>query len=245
MAESSKASRGRRESAAAGRHSASLALRVALGAFVVVFYNSWVLWPLNGDPQVLSGYLSELAAQDQPYQWVFRLTDVASACAFGAIAALGRRGWASWLGRWSAYLALALLLAAVGTVLDAIFNLPCAESRDAACASTFGVVRRLHEAASVLASVALIAIIGLVALAFAELDGCWSRRAVAVAAFAVLVAILLVSSAVLPFVVPGVQGPLQLVQVPLSSAWIAFLAWRLDAGPSRSKTPSDAGSESA
>ncbi|WP_233188400.1 DUF998 domain-containing protein [Actinomyces qiguomingii] len=201
-------------------------LRGVLAALVLVTYNSWLLWPLNGDSRVLSGYLSELAAQDQPYQWLFRLGDLAAAAVFAVIAVLGRRGWRRWIGGRAPHAAAALALVGVGTVLDTVFNLPCAESRDPVCAATPSLVRHLHEAASVLVSVALVALIALVALGLAERGG-WTARVRAVAGFAVVVAGLLVFSAAAPALAPGTQGPVQMVQVLACSAWIALLAWRL------------------
>lgn len=47
---------------------------------VLLIYNSWVLWrPLNGHPGVLDGYLSELAAPDQPHHLLFRAGDLLTA----------------------------------------------------------------------------------------------------------------------------------------------------------------------
>ncbi|MDO4900358.1 DUF998 domain-containing protein [Actinomyces sp.] len=202
-------------------------LRGVLAVLALVTYNSWLAWRLNGDPGVLSGYLSELAAQDQPYQWFFRLGDLAAAVVFAVIAALGRRGWSRWLGRRAPQVAAVLALVAVGTALDTLFNLPCAESRDPVCAETPSLVRHLHEAASVLVSVALVALIALVALGMAERDG-WTGRARAAVGFAVVIGALLIFSAAAPALAPGTQGWVQILQVLACSAWMALLAWRLE-----------------
>ncbi len=201
--------------------------RLVLALLTVVTYNSWLAWGLNGDPQALSGYLSELAAQDQPYQWFFRLGDLAAAVVFVVIATLGRHGWSRWLGGRAPHVAVALALVAVGTALDTLFNLPCAESRDPVCAGTPSVIRHLHEAASVLVSVALVAMIALVALGMFERDG-WTGRVWAVVGFAVVVGALLLFSAAAPALAPGTQGAVQIIQVVACSAWIALLAWRLE-----------------
>ncbi|MBE6483536.1 MAG: DUF998 domain-containing protein [Actinomycetaceae bacterium] len=205
--------------------------RYALAILAFVAYNSWVLWPLNGDPEAILGYLSELAAGDQPYHWLFRGCDLLAASIFAIIALLGWRGWAGWLGRRAPQVAVALLTVAVATVFDVTFNLPCAESRDAVCKATPFAVRHVHEAASVIVGLALVALIGLVAIAFAEQDGrrgraCW------VAAFGLLVAALLLASAILPAFLPLTQGPVQAVQVLLCSGWIAYLAVHLSEGRS-------------
>lgn len=198
-----------------------------LAVTALVTYNSWLAWRLNGDPEVLTGYLSELAAQDQPYQWFFRLGDTLAASTFAVIAALGRRGWVPWLGRRAPQAALALLLVALGTFLDVVFNLPCAESRDALCAATPSITRRLHEGASVLAAVGLVALIGLSALGLAERHGRWERSARLTAGLTALVGVLLLVSAVAPLVAPGTQGAIQAVQVVVCSGWIAVMAWHL------------------
>lgn len=205
--------------------------RCGLAVLVLVTYNSWLAWPLNGDVRVLTGYLSELAAQDQPYQWFFRLGDTLSAGVFAVVAVLGCRGWEPWLGRRAPQAALALLLVALGTLLDAVFNLPCAESRDALCAATPSITRRLHEGASVLVAVGLVAVIGLAALGMAERHGRWGRSARLTAGLTALVGVLLVASAVAPMVAPGSQGAIQAVQVVLCSGWIATMAWRLPGRP--------------
>mgnify|MGYP000857035120 CR=1 FL=1 len=200
--------------------------RWGLAVLAVVLYNSWVAWPLNGDPGVLLGYISELAAADQPFSWFFRTADYAAAAVYAAIAALGWRGWAGWLGRRSRHVAVALMVVAVGTALDATFNLPCAESRDAACAAAPSIQRHLHEVASVVVSSGQVATIGLVAWGRSVRRG-WTRAVKAVASLAVLVAGLLVTTAVAPYLWPGSQGPVQIVQIVLCSVWVGYLAWRL------------------
>ena len=198
-----------------------------LAVLTLVTYNSWLAWSLNGDPEVLTGYLSELAAQDQPFQWFFRLGDALAAGVFAVIAVLGRRGWEPWLGRRAPQAALALLVVALATLLDIVFNLPCAESRDATCAATITMTRRIHEGASVLVALGFVALIGLSALGMAERHGRWERSARLTAGLTALVSLLLITSAVAPTAAPGTQGVLQAVQVILCSGWIAVMAWRL------------------
>ncbi|MBE6482063.1 MAG: DUF998 domain-containing protein [Actinomyces ruminicola] len=201
--------------------------RAMLVLLAIVTYNSWLLWRLNGDPRALSGYLSELAAQDQPYQWLFRLGDLLAAAVFAVIAVLGRRGWGRWIGPRAAQVSAALLVVAVGTVADAVFNLPCAESRDAVCAAAPSLVRRVHEASSTVVSISMLVLIGLVALGWWERER-WSGRVRATAGLGVVVAALLFSSTVAPKLAPGTQGAVQIIQVVLCSAWIGLLAWRLE-----------------
>lgn len=198
-----------------------------LAGLVVVTYNSWVLWWLNDDPLVMHGYLSELAAQDQPYQWLFRLGDLLAAVGFLLTAWWGRRAWSHWLGPWARWVAAAVAVAGLGTALDVSCNLPCAESRDPVCAATPYLVRHLHELASVLVGAALVAAIALVAWALARRGG-WGWRPMGVAGLALLVSGLMVGSVLLPLVLPASRGPVQALQVLLCSAWVALLALRLE-----------------
>lgn len=201
--------------------------RWVLALSAVVLYNTWLAWPLNGSPDALLGYVSELAAADQPFAWFFRAADIAAAAVFAIIALTGRRGWEAWLGQpWSRRLAVALAGVALGTALDVIFKLPCAESRDAACAATPSLQRHFHEAASVITSTAQVAMIAFVALALAARSG-WTRLARQVAWLAGVVSALLLSSVAAPYVLRGAQGPIQIIQILLCSLWIAYLAWHL------------------
>ena len=201
-----------------------------LGAAAVVSYNTWLAGPfLTGDAGVLSGYLSELAAADQPYQWFFRLGDLLAAAVFATIAVLGRTGWSYWLGQWSSRVSAALLAAAGATALDAVVNLPCAESRNAACAAVPSLSRRIHEISSVSVGIALLAVIGLVAAALVQQDG-WSPAARSCAGLALAVGALMAASAVAPWAAPGTQGATQAVQVLACSIWVGMLAWRLPSG---------------
>lgn len=200
--------------------------RWVLMILAVVLYNSWLAWPLNGSPDALLAYISELAAADQPFSWFFRAADAAAATVYGVIAFLGWHGWTRWLGRrHSRHVSLALLTVAAGTMLDVSFNLPCAESRDLACAAMPSIKRHLHEVASVIVSAGQVACIALVAWARARRG--WTRAVRAMTGLAAVVAVLLVASAAMPLVLPGAQGPVQIVQILLCSGWIGYLAWQL------------------
>ncbi|MDO4243396.1 MAG: phosphatidylglycerol lysyltransferase domain-containing protein [Actinomyces sp.] len=119
-----------------------------------------------------------------------------------------------------------LLAVGVGTALDVVFNLPCAESRDPLCAATPSLTRHPHEACSVPVSVSLVATIGLSAVGLASRGG-WRGPARLTAGLAVVVAVLMAATVVLPSWAPGTQGPVQAIQVVLCSGWIALLAWRI------------------
>ena len=161
--------------------------RWVLMILAVVLYNSWLAWPLNGSPDALLAYISELAAADQPFSWFFRAADAAAATVYGVIAFLGWHGWTRWLGRrHSRHVSLALLTVAAGTMLDVSFNLPCAESRDVACAAMPSIKRHLHEVASVIVSAGQVACIALVAWTRARRG--WTRAVRAMTGLAAVVA---------------------------------------------------------
>lgn len=53
---------------------------------VLVTYNSWMWWrPLNGNASILNGFLSELAASNQPNALFFRLGDAVTAVIVGVV----------------------------------------------------------------------------------------------------------------------------------------------------------------
>ncbi len=205
-------------------------IRWVLAILAVVLYNGWLAWPLNGSPDALAGYVSELAAADQPFSWFFRSTDLAAALVYAVIAALGWRGWRRWLGRGSRHVATAVLAVSFGTILDVVFNLPCARSRDEACAAGAQLQVHLHEVTSTIVGIGQLAVIVLVAWALAARQG-WKREARAVAVLAVVVASLMVAVVVAPYVWPGMQGVVQIVQIVICSLWLGYLALRLS--PSR------------
>lgn len=205
-------------------------IRWVLAILAVVLYNGWLAWPLNGSPDALTGYVSELAAADQPFSWFFRGADLAAAVVFAVIGMLGWRGWRRWLGRGARRVATAVLTVSLGTVLDVIFNLPCSQSRDAACAAASRQQVHLHEVASTLVGVGQLAVIVLVVWVLVVREG-WTRRVWVIAVLAVVVAALMLAVVAAPYVWPGMQGVVQIVQIVLCSLWLGYLALRLS--PSR------------
>lgn len=210
-------------------HSRLRALAPALAISVLLTYNTWLAWPINGNPRILTRYLSELAASDQPYFWFFRTGDLISALLFAVIAWIGRRAWRPWLGPWAPRLAAALAVVAAATALDCVVALPCAESHDAVCKATPSLVRDLHAVTSSTVGLAFVASFILVLAALLGRGG-WSRAALVVTVAGTVSGLLMLVSAVAPWVSPGTQGAAQAIQVLICSAWVAWLAWRLDDG---------------
>ncbi|MEV8021130.1 DUF998 domain-containing protein [Streptomyces sp. NPDC086554] len=120
---------------------APVALLLALGA---VAYSAWLLEiPLDTGLSPVSSYVSELAAQDQPYGTLLRTTDLIAgvlilAGAVGALLRLRLRlrrrllavlGWAG------------LALFGAATAVDSRLPLSCTPTADAACAAREGAGR--------------------------------------------------------------------------------------------------------
>nr|WP_237330599.1 DUF998 domain-containing protein [Streptomyces sp. BA2] len=136
---------------------------MALGA---VAYSTWILEAFLGTGlSPLSSYVSELAAQDQPYGTLFRTADLTA----GLLILAGAVGALLWLPRrWSTVVGWAGLgLFGAATAVDSRLPLSCAPTADAACVARegAGLVPAAHEAHAVSSSVAVTgALVGMVAL---------------------------------------------------------------------------------
>ncbi|SDT16738.1 DUF998 domain-containing protein [Microlunatus soli] len=120
-----------------------------IAVLILVSYNTRIWWqPLNGDPAILRGYLSELAAADQPHHLFFRAGDLVAAVLILVTAVTGlarvgrgvaRRWWAA------AYAGLTLLAASIAA--GAIFPMDCSPSLDRSCAVAehAGAVTPAHD----------------------------------------------------------------------------------------------------
>lgn len=119
------------------------------GVWMVVaalLYSSWLLeLVLPTGLSVVDSYVSELLADDQPYRWLFRVTDALAACClvFAARRMRGRLVLAS------------VLVFAAATLADTVLSLDCAASVDALCLrqeaiGSVSLGHRLHQVTSVL-----------------------------------------------------------------------------------------------
>ncbi|MFJ6198500.1 DUF998 domain-containing protein [Micromonospora sp. NPDC092111] len=124
-------------------------------ALAAVLYASWLFGPvLNPRLGLVGGYLSELAARDQPYHLFFQLGDVATGlCAAVAGLVLARVArdmpWPAWWGA---------VLFGVATALDGGYtSMDCAPSVDARCArlEELGDLSWRHQAHTVTSAVAV------------------------------------------------------------------------------------------
>ncbi|MFD0414622.1 DUF998 domain-containing protein [Streptomyces sp. NPDC127108] len=162
------------EPLATGARSAArtaVAVLLALGALA---YTTWALeafLPTGLSP--LRTYVSELAAEDQPYGTFFRSLDFGAGvlvCA-GAVLALLRRTRPAGLSRGLALLSTlgwaGVAVFGAATAADSRLPLSCAPTADAACAARerAGLVPAAHSAHAVSSSVAVAgALVGMVLL---------------------------------------------------------------------------------
>lgn len=137
-----------------------------------VLYSFWLIeLVLPTGLSSVNSYVSELLADNQPYRWVFRVTDVLAACCL-LLAAVRMRG---------RLVIAAVLVFAVATLADTVLSLDCAATVDALCrqreaTGAVSLGHRLHNVTSVLTFVsALVAAVGL-----ERLTRSWSVRAVVV-----------------------------------------------------------------
>lgn len=119
------------------------------GVWLVVaalLYSSWLLeLVLPTGLSVVDSYVSELLADDQPYRWLFRVTDALAACCL-VLAARRMRG---------RLIIASLLVFAAATLADTVLSLDCAASVDALCrhreaTGSVSLGHRLHQVTSVL-----------------------------------------------------------------------------------------------
>lgn len=202
-------------------------MRRLLAAGVLLAYNTWMLGPLLWGGDVPPGYLSELAADDQPWQWVFRGGDLVTGVLLLTIAAQGVRGWRSWIGAWSTAVALALAACGVGTLADALGNMPCAPTTDAMCQDTATVSGVVHVIASGTVGAGFLIAMVLLVLGLRDRGAPRPQLRTAVVAAGVL-GIVDVLTLALIVLAPGSQVWPQMGQVLLSSLLAAVLALRLD-----------------
>lgn len=109
----------------------------AVGLAVLFTYSTWALWlPMNGEPRIFDGYLSELSASDQPNNLFFRGGDLLTSLIVGA---MGIRALTVWprvsphRRRWWLLAAGSLVLFAVATFVDAFFSMDCSPTLSAGC----------------------------------------------------------------------------------------------------------------
>lgn len=194
---------------------------------VLLSYNSWVLWvPLNGQAQILDGYLSELSAADQPHHLFFRAGDLVTGVLVGVIGAVWLRRWTGAAGpgrRWWLVSATGLLVFAAATILDATFAMDCSPALDERCrlaqeAGTLSTSHLLHTVSSVVAQVGITSSL----LAGAIASPLRVVRVLALTEVLALVAMVIMLAAGLP----GLGHP-QMIMVVAASLWCCLVGFGL------------------
>ncbi|SEL19557.1 Alpha/beta hydrolase family protein [Nonomuraea pusilla] len=184
-------------------------------AFIVaaVLYSAWVTGQFT-TPAVdrTEGYVGELAALDQPWTRLFRVSDVGAglACLLGvALTPVQRREWPGWL----ALAAFGLLTAATG-----VFPLDCAALSDPACGRhALSLPHRAHTVTAALAAVSAPA-------AMALLGASWRARLSWLLSGMTTGAVAVTAAAV---VLGHLAGVAHRVQLALVAAWLVYAAMRL------------------
>ncbi|RSN16035.1 hypothetical protein DMB42_04490 [Nonomuraea sp. WAC 01424] len=176
-----------------------------------VLYSAWITGQFT-TPAVdrTDGYVSELAARDQPWTRLFRVSDVLSGLAcLAAVAVVPRvaREWAGWL----ALTAFGLL-----TVLSGLFPLDCAVLSDPSCRGD-GASQLFHLVVGALGVVALLAAMALLAARWRSVVS-WTLTGLNVAATLVMLAALAAGRW---------AGLAHRVQLTMIAVWLVYVALRL------------------
>ncbi|MEU7579165.1 DUF998 domain-containing protein [Streptomyces sp. NPDC041068] len=237
-------SRGTRPGASRSVVHRVLAALLLLGALGYAGWTVEAFLPTGLSP--LSSYVSELAAQDQPYGTFFRTVDFLAGLLVlaGAVGALVRRERREWWGT-AGWAGLALFGAA--TAVDArVLPLSCAPTADAGCAAREGAgdVPWTHSghafSSSLAVAGALVAMVLLTVAARRSLGGAWAWPALARGG-PVLVVLELVATGWTLASVAAFEagrgtwglGVGQRLQVLFIAVWIAVLAWSMASSAAR------------
>ncbi|MFC7339906.1 DUF998 domain-containing protein [Saccharopolyspora griseoalba] len=188
-------------------------------ASAAVLYSLWVLGPwINPGLDALNGYVSELAARDQPGSWLFRVGDGLAGLLAAAAAAAGIRGSGGGLVGWSG-----LLVFGVATGLDgALTPMTCASFVDSGCAvrelvGALPATHALHEMTSSVAALGVLVAMGGLAGAGIGLPARWG--------WAWCSATGLATAVTLGALWAGAgAGVVQRVQLSLIATWLIALA---------------------
>lgn len=208
--------------------------RWVLPAAVVIFYNTWALAFLSPYPDPLAGYISELAADDQPVAWVFRGGDAISGVLMIIVASRGISGWRPQLRAWRWGVVAGIMLAGFATIADVVWNMPCSPSFDDACfaAENSGALHPEFLAHTITSTVVTVAVSA--SMIAAAIPGRAARRWMPIVLVALIVLTSAVSGAIEELLRSG-QGYAQVGQILIVSGWIGWLA--VDAGRVRAGEP--------
>lgn len=208
-------------------------------------YNTWALWsPMNGDPQILNGYLSELSASDQPHNVFFRGGDLVTALIVGALGLRALLVWprmSSTRRRWWLVAAAALILFGVSTFLDSFLSMDCSPTLSDRCkvleeTGQLSAVHYAHTYTSVGAQTGIVAsmVAAFIAMVRTRVGGArWTGALLALCVGEV--ASLTVMLVMLAAGMPGIGFP-QVMMVAISSVWFAAVGVALVRRQPRART---------
>ncbi|MBT2528080.1 DUF998 domain-containing protein [Streptomyces sp. ISL-99] len=210
-----------------------IAVLLALGATV---YTAWVLEAVLAtglDP--LRTYVSELAAADQPFGGLFRVTDLVAGLLIlaGALWAFVR---CRPRGLWDVTGWAALAVFGAATAADSRLPLSCAPTVDAACAvrEAAGFVPATHAAhawsSSIASTAAVVAVVALTVAARRHGRRSPLARTGPAIAAAELAATVWTLSSIAAFEAGNglwLLGAGQRLQVLLAAVWLVVLAWSI------------------
>ena len=194
-----------------------------LAVAVIVFYNTWTLAFLSPYTDPLAGYISELAADNQPAAWVFRGGDLISGMLMVLIACRTLSGSRVQVRDWRWVVAAGTALTGIGTIADVIWNMPCSPSFDDACraAADSGALEPEFLAHTITSSVVTVAVCA--SMIAAAIPSRGPRRWVPVILTVLIVLSSAVSGAIEELMRSG-QGYVQISQILIVSGWIGWLA---------------------
>lgn len=141
---------------------------LVVSVVVLVSYNTWVWFvPVNGHPEIINGYLSELSASDQPGNLFFRGGDLITSLLVLAVGVVAIRGWprrirgAGPASRWWWLAAAALLVFGAATFLDSFFSMDCSPTLSEVCdrledAGQLSAIHYAHTYTSVAAETGIV-----------------------------------------------------------------------------------------
>lgn len=201
-------------------------IRWVLAIGVVVSYNSWVLTVFSPRPHALAGYISELAADDQPFSWIFRSGDLIAGALMIVIAVLGLTAETTRLGRWRKGISAAVGITGAATIAAIAYNLPCAPSFDDACY----LAQQAHPFSPDIIAHAMTSGIVTVAALASMLMAVFVYRGRARAAVIVVIVLVIMTELLGGLIEEGWrsgQGYVQVVQILLVSVWIGHCALAL------------------
>ncbi|MDO5727739.1 MAG: DUF998 domain-containing protein [Bowdeniella nasicola] len=199
------------------RRNVTLVLVLSGLCYLTPLWEAVAGYPLN--PQI--SFVSELAARDQQWGWIFQLTDLVAALLLGLGVSMIWRGRCGFTAIQTLF-SVALGVAAVGTIADVLFPMVCAESLPR-CAAAYhaGDLPVSHSIHIVTSSIAVAGMTVAAAACLLQLRISRHRPVMVVAALAASGVIATLVGQGLLFATGAPLGWMQRIHVIASAALIA------------------------